>query len=67
MQAIAYAVGRQVAKLCACADGARTYAAIAVMPETVLDVLAAELRTPAYDGTFSIKVKRALVADTMNF
>ena len=31
VQAIAYAVGHQIEKLCTCARGARTYAAIATM------------------------------------
>jgi phage tail P2-like protein len=67
VQAIAYAVGRQVEKLCKYADGARTYAAIQTMPERVLDALAVELRTPAYDENFSIKVKRALIQGSMLF
>ena len=44
VQAIAYAVGRQVEKLCAYSDAARTYAAIATMPEWLLDYMAVELR-----------------------
>ncbi|MDY2977948.1 MAG: phage tail protein I [Oscillospiraceae bacterium] len=67
IQALAYAVGRQVEKLCAYADSARTYAAIQTMPEKVLDALAVELRTPAYDENFSIKVKRALIEGAMLF
>ena len=47
IQALAYAVGRQVEKLLAYADGARTYAAICAVPEKVLDLLAVELRTPS--------------------
>ncbi|WP_286735235.1 phage tail protein I [Intestinimonas sp. UBA1698] len=67
VQAIAYAVGRQVEKLCAYADSARTYAAIQSMPERVLDLLAVELRTPAYDENYSIKVKRALIEGSLLF
>lgn len=67
VQAIAYAVGRQIEKLCAYADSARTYAAIQSMPEWVLDLLAVELRTPAYDENYSIKVKRALIEESMLF
>lgn len=67
VQAIAYAVGRQVEKLCAWADSARTYAAVATMPEKVLDALAVELRTPAYDETFSVRIKRALIEGTLTF
>lgn len=67
VQTIAYAVGRQIEKLCAYADGARTYAAIQSMPERVLDLLAVELRTPAYDENYSIKVKRALIEGSLLF
>ena len=67
IQALAYAVGRQVEKLLAYADGARTYAAIYSVPEKVLDLLAVELRTPSYDENFSIKVKRTLIAESLLF
>lgn len=67
IQAIAYAVGRQIEKLCAYADGARTYAAIQSMPERVMDMLAVELRTPAYNENYSIKVKRALIEGSLLF
>ena len=67
IQALAYAVGRQVEKLLAYADGARTYAAIYAVPEKVLDLLAVELRTPSYDENFSIKVKRTLIAESLLF
>lgn len=67
IQAYAHAVGRQVEKICGYAAAARTYAAIATLPERVLDILAVELRTPAYDENFSVKVKRALIEGTMSF
>ena len=67
VQAIAYAVGRQIEKICAYADGARIYAALNTMPERVLDILATELRTPAYDENYSIRVKRALIEGTLTF
>ena len=66
-QAFAYAVGRQVEKLCINADRARIYAAVDDMPEHILDVLAVELRTPAYNQDFSIEVKRELVKETIPF
>lgn len=66
-QAFAYAVSRQVAKLCACADKARIYAAVDTLPEPVLDILAVELRTPAYDDSFPVGVKRALIEGTLPF
>lgn len=67
VQALAYAVGRQMEKLCAYADGTRVYAAVASLPERVLDLLAVELRTPAYNERFSIGVKRALIESTLTF
>lgn len=67
VQAIAYSVGRQIEKLCTYADKARTYAAITFMPEEALDLLAMELRTPAYDENYSIKVKRELIKGTLTF
>lgn len=67
VKALAYAVGRQVKQLCAYADKSRTYAALASAPDTVLDALAAELRTPAYDETLPVETKRELVASTLTF
>ena len=66
-QAFAYAVGRQIEKLCAYSDAARTYAAIATMPEWLLDYMAVELRTPSYDENYSIKTKRALIQESLLF
>ena len=66
-QAFAYAVGLQVEKLCINADRVRIYAAVDDMPEHILDVLAVELRTPAYNQDFSIEVKRELVKETIPF
>ena len=67
VQATAYAVGRQIKKLCAYSDAARTYAAIATMPEYLLDYMAVELRTPSYDENYSIKTKRALIQGSLLF
>ena len=66
-KAFAYALGRQVEKLCISADRVRIYAAVDDMPEHILDVLAVELRTPAYNQDFSIEVKRELVKETIPF
>lgn len=66
-KAFAYAVSRQVEKLCINADRARIYASVDDMPEHILDVLAVDLRTPAYNQDFSIKVKRELVKETIPF
>ena len=66
-KAFAYAVGRQIEKLCAYSDAARTYAAIATMPEWLLDYMAVELRTPSYDENYSLKTKRALIRGSLLF
>lgn len=66
-QAFAYAVGRQIEKLCAYSNAARTYAAIATMPEWLLDYMAVELRTPSYDENYSLKTKRALIQGSLLF
>lgn len=67
VKALAYAVGQQIRQLCSYADKSRTYAALASAPDTVLDALAAELRTPAYDETLPVETKRELVASTLTF
>lgn len=67
VKALAYAVGCQIRQLCSYADKSRTYAALASAPDTVLDALAAELRTPAYDETLPVETKRELVASTLTF
>ncbi len=64
-EALAYAVGRQVDKLLALADGVPFYACLSNAPERVLDHLAVELRTPAYRETFPLEVKRALIQDSL--
>lgn len=66
-QAFAYALGRQIEKLCAYADQIRFYAAVSSMPEFILDLLAQELRTPSYNENYSIEVKRALIEGTLTF
>ena len=66
-KAFAYAVGRQIEKLCAYSDAARTYAAIATMSEWLLDYMAVELRTPSYDENYSLKTKRALIQGSLLF
>lgn len=64
-EALAYAVGRQVDKLLALADEVPFYAVLSKAPESVLDCLAAELRTPAYREAFPLEVKRALIRDSL--
>lgn len=65
--AFAYAVDRQIAKICAYAEITQIYASVDSMPDWVLDILAIELRTPAYKETYSISVKRTLIKQTLAF
>lgn len=66
-QAFGFALQRQMELLCNYADNANTYASIAAMPEPVLDLMALELRTPAYDETYDIATKRDLIVGTLLF
>ena len=66
-QALAYALRRQMEKLCAAADKTVIYAAMAQAPEEILDYLALELRTPCYEMTFSVETKRRLIASTLPY
>ena len=54
IQALAYAVGRQVEKLLAYADGPHLCGDLCCAGK-VLDLLAVELRTPSYDETFPLR------------
>lgn len=67
VQAYAYALHRQMVKLCDMADATRIYAAIQSAPDEILDYLAAELRTPCYDMNFSTQVKRSLILSTLPY
>ncbi len=67
IQAFSYAVGRQIEKLCNYADAARMYSAIDDLPDKILDVLAVELRTPAYLESYPTATKRTLIKGTMIF
>lgn len=65
--AFSEAVGKQIEKLCDYADASRTYATAASLPESILDILAVELKTPAYSENFDITAKRALIQGTLSF
>lgn len=65
--AISYAIQQEKRRIIDRAKGTRTLALIDELPEKILDVLAVELRTPFYQGDFSIESKRALIKDTLIF
>lgn len=65
--AIGYAIREEKRRIMERADRTRTIALIDQMPERILDILAVELRTPAYRDTYPIETKKALVAGTLEF
>lgn len=67
IQAISYAVLQEKRRIMDEAQQTRTAAMIDLLPEAVLDVLAVELRTPAYSEAFPIDTKRELINGTLNF
>ena len=62
---LSYAILQEKRHLIDCAKRTRTLAVIDELPEDVLDILAVELRTPFYNGTFAIATKRRLIKDTL--
>lgn len=67
VQSVAYAVLQEKRRIIDHADQTRTLALIDDLPEEILDVLAVELRTPAYDEEFPIETKRALIKGTLPY
>lgn len=66
-QAMAYAVNNQLNRLLTYAENAMVQAKINQMPDTILDILAKELRLPYYDDTFTTAVKRDLVKGGLQY
>jgi len=65
--AIGYAIREEKRLIMQRADRTRTMSVIEQMPEKILDILAVELRTPAYRDTYPLETKKALVAGTLEF
>lgn len=61
VQAMAYAVNRQMGRLLNYANGVLISASVDTMPDAILDILAVELRLPHYNQGYTIAVKRDLV------
>lgn len=66
-QAMAYAVNKQLSRLISYADGIMLQANVEKMPDAVLDVLAAELRLPYYDPSYSTAIKRELIRGGLQY
>lgn len=65
IKALSYAVLKEKRRIIDHAKRTRTLALIDELPETILDILAVELRTPLYQEDFNIITKRALIKDTL--
>lgn len=65
--AIGYAILQEKRHLMALVERTRLMAMVENLDEWVLDYLAVELRAPAYEDSFPIEVKRALIAGTLPF
>lgn len=66
-QALAYAIREEKRRIMAWVEKTLLEALIGSLDERILDVLAVELRTPAYRDTYPLATKRALVAGTLDF
>lgn len=65
--ALAKVIRKQIRKTMLAGEKSRTYSAIDQGDHKVLDVLAAEMRTPGYSESFSLQVKRSLVKGTLAY
>lgn len=66
-QAFSAAFSAQIHRIIDLMEGTRIYSAMSELPSDILDILAIELRTPAYSDTFTVGKKRQLVANTLLF
>lgn len=65
--ALGYAIRRQIRKILYYADLAHTYSAVDLLPDGLLDILAAELRTPQYLESYPLETKRSMVKGTLAY
>ena len=65
--AIAYAVLQEKRRILALVERTRLMAAVASLEERILDYLAVELRTPAYEDSLPLETKRTLIKGTLPY
>lgn len=65
--AIAYAVLQEKRRILALVERTRLMAAVDSLEERILDYLAVELRTPAYEDSLPLETKRALIKGTLPY
>lgn len=64
-QALGYAASRAIQRLMDYCKNTSIYASIDTLPEQIIDLLAIELKTPYYDDSMDIEIKRSLVKNTL--
>ena len=67
MEALSYAVSQSVKKLLFYCSSIGVYSVLDGIPENMLAMLALELNTPCYDEGFTIKKKRELIKNTLQW
>lgn len=65
-QGMAAAVKKEMQKILTLAAKARLYAAVDIMPESVLDLMAIDLKVHEYDQSFDIEKKRELIKTSLH-
>lgn len=65
--AIAYAVLQEKRRILALVERTRLMAAVDSLEERILDYLAVELRTPAYEDSLPLETKRTLIKGTLPY
>lgn len=66
-QALSYAVNNLIRQALRYSAGTVLYSNLIALSDEQLDMIAAELRTPNYDQTFTKPIKRQLIRDTLQF
>ena len=67
IQALAYAINRQVRKIIALADAAKVYDDLQAGREEALDMIGYELRIPIYKDSYDIETKRKMVSNALKY
>lgn len=65
--AVSYAVLQEKRRILALAERTRLMAAVDSLEERILDYLAVELRTPAYEDSLPLETKRTLIKGTLPY
>ncbi len=67
VQAISYAMARQIKKMCVRMEKEKVYIAIENLSEDVLDLLAIEMRSQYYSDAMGMREKKEIIKNTMKW